>query len=388
MGFYLRKSFGFGPLRLNLSKSGLGASFGVKGARVGIKPTGRAYVHAGRAGFYFRETLQPAPSEPRPGSDRIQTPRLPNVPTTEEPIREIESGASWSLTDEAQAELVAELARVYKRTSRVLIVVTIGAVLLAGVSAALLAPLDPPIAEVVALPPMVWGTLLFVAAVCLVFAFIRARTADARDGKVNLTFELEPEAAERFRALSSALTRLSMCQRVWVVETEQKTGDWKRNAGATSLIRRTRVQPSPALPKGVESTHEIVCLPAGRQRLYFFPNAVMVYDTEGVGAISFSRLKCEVQAVAFTEEEEVPSDGRLLRHTWRYVNKKGGPDRRFGNNREIPVMGYGALALSSDTGLNELFYVSNPDVVEPIEQALNALREVRVEARRSEEQNL
>jgi hypothetical protein len=27
MGFYLRKSFGFGPFRLDLSKSGLGASF-------------------------------------------------------------------------------------------------------------------------------------------------------------------------------------------------------------------------------------------------------------------------------------------------------------------------------------------------------------------------
>ena len=29
MGWYLRKSFSFGPLRLNLSKSGLGYSFGV-----------------------------------------------------------------------------------------------------------------------------------------------------------------------------------------------------------------------------------------------------------------------------------------------------------------------------------------------------------------------
>jgi hypothetical protein len=64
------------------------------------------------------------------------------------------------------------------------------------------------------------------------------------------------------------------------------------------------------------------------------------------------------------------------------VNKKGGPDRRFSNNQELPVMGYGALALSSDTGLNELFYVSNPDVLEPVRQALDALRLIRVEARR------
>lgn len=57
MGFYLRKSFRMGPVRFNLSKSGLGASIGVKGARIGITSTGRAYVHAGRGGLYVREYL-------------------------------------------------------------------------------------------------------------------------------------------------------------------------------------------------------------------------------------------------------------------------------------------------------------------------------------------
>lgn len=56
MPFYLRKSFSFGPLRINLSKSGLGASAGVTGARVGIGPKGK-YLHAGRGGLYFRKSL-------------------------------------------------------------------------------------------------------------------------------------------------------------------------------------------------------------------------------------------------------------------------------------------------------------------------------------------
>jgi hypothetical protein len=384
MGFYLRKSFGFGPFRLNLSKSGVGASFGVKGARIGINPKGRAYVHAGRAGFYFRETLQPTPSERQPVSDRPATPRAPSLQVTDEPIRQIESGASWSLTDKAQTQLVAELTRIHKRTSRRLIVSIIAAIVMLGLGAALAVAVNTPDAVPVPLPPAVWAALMVVAAICIVFTFLRARATDERDGKVNLSFDLEPDAAQRLRALSSALNRLAVCQRVWVVETEQKTGDWKRNAGATNLVKRTSVQPSPALPRGVESTHEIMCLPAGRQKLYFFPNALMMYDSDGVGAISYSRLKCEVGAVAFTEEEGVPSDGQVLRHTWRYVNKKGGPDRRFSNNQELPVMRYGGIALTSDTGLNELFHTSNPDVVEPIQQALAALRAVRVEARRDE----
>jgi len=55
MSFYLRKSFRIGPIRLNLSKSGVGVSAGVRGARVGVSGDGRAYVHGGRHGLYYRK---------------------------------------------------------------------------------------------------------------------------------------------------------------------------------------------------------------------------------------------------------------------------------------------------------------------------------------------
>jgi Protein of unknown function (DUF4236) len=58
MGWSFRKGFKFGPFRLNLSKSGLGASFGVKGLRAGIGPKG-SYVSAGAKGIYYRQNLSP-----------------------------------------------------------------------------------------------------------------------------------------------------------------------------------------------------------------------------------------------------------------------------------------------------------------------------------------
>jgi DNA polymerase III subunit epsilon len=56
MSWYLKKAFQFGPIRLNLSKSGIGVSAGVKGFRVGTGPRG-PYVHAGRGGIYYRKSL-------------------------------------------------------------------------------------------------------------------------------------------------------------------------------------------------------------------------------------------------------------------------------------------------------------------------------------------
>jgi len=67
MGFYLRKSFGLGPLRLNLSKSGFGLSAGVTGARFGVSSSGRAYVHAGRGGLYYRKYLGSGQEAREPG---------------------------------------------------------------------------------------------------------------------------------------------------------------------------------------------------------------------------------------------------------------------------------------------------------------------------------
>ncbi|WP_409245980.1 DUF4236 domain-containing protein [Enterobacter cloacae] len=46
MGFYVKKSIRVGPMRFNLSKSGVGASIGIKGLRIGTGPRGN-YIHIG-----------------------------------------------------------------------------------------------------------------------------------------------------------------------------------------------------------------------------------------------------------------------------------------------------------------------------------------------------
>ncbi len=80
MTWFLRKAFRLGPLRLNLSKRGLGASVGVKGARIGVDAAGKPYAAGGRYGLYFRQRLggrgraaeAPVPPMPAPSSAEPQ----------------------------------------------------------------------------------------------------------------------------------------------------------------------------------------------------------------------------------------------------------------------------------------------------------------------------
>jgi hypothetical protein len=72
MGFYLRKSFRLGPVRLNLSKHGLGVSAGITGARVGLASDGRAYFHGGREGLYVRKFAGKSSGVKAPVTQRMQ----------------------------------------------------------------------------------------------------------------------------------------------------------------------------------------------------------------------------------------------------------------------------------------------------------------------------
>ncbi|HEV8574982.1 MAG TPA: DUF4236 domain-containing protein [Dehalococcoidia bacterium] len=81
MGWFLRKSVRLGPLRLNLSKRGIGASVGVKGLRTGIDASGKPYVAGGRGGFYFRERLRVR--EPGPGFPEVRRDPSRGVPPSD-----------------------------------------------------------------------------------------------------------------------------------------------------------------------------------------------------------------------------------------------------------------------------------------------------------------
>jgi hypothetical protein len=74
MGFSFRKSFKAGPIRIYISKSGIGASFGVKGARISTGPRG-AHLNVGAKGVYYRQKIGGTPA-PHPQAPDRQYPAL------------------------------------------------------------------------------------------------------------------------------------------------------------------------------------------------------------------------------------------------------------------------------------------------------------------------
>jgi len=96
----------------------------------------------------------------------------------------------------------------------------------------------------------------------------------------------------------------------------------------------------------------------------------LVFDSAQVGAVSYPDLRIAIAQTRFIEDSSVPPDSQIVDHTWRYVNKKGGPDRRFSDNRELPILLYDEVRLTSSTGLNEVIQTSKVGAAVPLRDAV------------------
>jgi hypothetical protein len=97
----------------------------------------------------------------------------------------------------------------------------------------------------------------------------------------------------------------------------------------------------------------------GKETLYWLPDVLLVVENGKVGAVAYDMLEIQWQDSRFIEESAVPRDAVIIGQTWKHPNKNGGPDRRFANNRQLPICLYESIHLHSRNGLNELLQVSS-----------------------------
>ena len=176
-----------------------------------------------------------------------------------------------------------------------------------------------------------------------------------------------------YQALHDAFDALASCGRVAHIGAKGGVADRKRQAGASTLVRRTVIRPHRRPPKRVSTNVEVPAIPVGRQTLHFFPDKLLVLEPNAVGAVPYDQLRIDVRQSRFIEEEGVPPDAKVVGGTWRYVNKNGGPDRRFSNNPELPIALYEEIHFTSNSGLNEVIQVSQLGTAERIGAAVRGM---------------
>jgi uncharacterized protein DUF4236 len=352
MAFYFRKSLNFGGLRLNLSKSGVGFSAGFKGFRVGTGPRGN-YIHAGPGGVYYRQTRSGSkerrqPQEPAPLPPSSATPR--STPVADMEV--IDSADIAQIEDVRFQEVIADIGEkaARRRLTKPSLWIWGGVAIVASGRG------NPGVGTLfLLLAPIVWAVM---------------RVIDRRRKTVVLFYDLEEAAEQWCRKLCDACEALGRAGAFWHVPSAGASRDTKYTAGAGTVVARTRVRPSVTSLDGFVSNIPLPSIPAGKETLIFLPEVVLVVTDKGAGAVGYDELKVDAATTKFVESQVVPRDARVVDRTWQYVNKRGGPDQRFKDNREIPVAEYGALSFTSQSGLNERFLVSNVDAATQLQTVI------------------
>lgn len=369
MPLFIRKYVSVGPFRFNLSKSGVGVSGGVKGFRLGLTGPRGHYVYMGRGGLYYRQQLNAPRSRAGrtgrteflgtagPVSERpVRKPTQPPDDSGVGPYEDIQSADVSQMVDATSQDIVTEINR--KLALRplfpiALIVSALGFVVLIALSAS--------------------GLLFLIWALIAIIGCGLSRYRDVVTKSVVVMYDIEPTMLGVQEQLQKAIGELASCARRWHITQEASIREKKYHAGASKAVIREPIAISSRGLPGLRSNVDIPALTAGKKMLAFTPERLLVLDKNRVGAVPYSDLEFEIKEEKLVDTEGVPSDSEVVGHTWRYVNKKGGPDRRFRNNQQLPIVRYEELHLTSTSGLNELFCFSKVGAAPLLKDAVVAM---------------
>jgi hypothetical protein len=185
-----------------------------------------------------------------------------------------------------------------------------------------------------------------------------ASAKDALRKTTVILYDLEPDVESAYQQLHDGFAQLQSSARAWHIEARGDVRDAKYHAGAGEVVKRKPISLQRGAPPFVKSNVEIPLIPVGKQTLALMPDRLLVFEPAGVGAVGYKDLSLAQTDSKFIEDESVPKDATVVGKTWRYVNKKGGPDKRFKDNRELPICAYDEVRFSSPQGLNELIQLS------------------------------
>jgi hypothetical protein len=214
-------------------------------------------------------------------------------------------------------------------------------------------------------------TLLSIAGGYYLYGWDRKRT------HVVLHYDLDAQESQNYQRLCAGLTSLASTARLLRVEARQVHGDWKHQAGATTALKLAPVRVLPPMCDGWLETNVPVMgilWREGKVTLRFLPDRVIIEQARQVAISSYADVQVNATLGRFVESGSVPRDARVVGHNWQFPNKDGVPDRRFNNNRQLPVTEAAYIGLQSGSGLDLLIQSSSRQTAEAFVNTMRTYR--------------
>lgn len=179
--------------------------------------------------------------------------------------------------------------------------------------------------------------------------------------RLNTQFDLPDAVRRAFSQLSDSFAMMAKSERVWDTVAAVAADRMRERTSATTSIERRQVTFDLGVCDLIQSEWKVPHLAnANGGDLFIYPGFLLFFiSADSFALIEASHVDAVFRSSPFIEEEGVPLDTKVIAQTWKKANKDGSPDRRFANNYQIPIVEYGNLIITSPTGLNEHYMISN-----------------------------
>ena len=190
---------------------------------------------------------------------------------------------------------------------------------------------------------------------------IKATEIEIVNSVLNIDVEFEDSIKTKYERLLKTFNNLNTSKCIWDVTGSFLQDYAAARSNASTLVNRKEVKLGIKALSLIKCKYEALYFQnINGPDLYFYPTFILMYsNNQKFAIIGINELTLITSAINFTETNAIPIDSKVIGNTWAKVNKNGTPDKRFKNNYKIPLVQYGTMHLSTSTGLNEEYHISN-----------------------------
>lgn len=180
---------------------------------------------------------------------------------------------------------------------------------------------------------------------------------------VSLTFADKSQLEKSWLNCIDAFAALMSSKMIWDLTYSEDVNSVQARTIAKTSFKRTAVTPTKRDIEFIKSDLSHLVIPnANGPDLFLFPTFMILFkDKQKFGIFDLLDIQATLELTSFIEEEKLPSDTEKVGFTWKKANKDGSMDKRFKGNYQIPIVKYGQMTLTSETGLEEGYMFSNFD---------------------------
>lgn len=203
-------------------------------------------------------------------------------------------------------------------------------------------------------PPMMLLTI------SLLFLKIRIKSVK----KINLRYSFEDNCKDIILSRIELVQNIASSKKIWCISQCSNVVNRKYYAGADNTVKRNPCKSSLKVPFPFSANVQVPVFVSGKETWIFLPDKLLVKRKWKIIVHEYTDITANVSKTRFVEQWRVPKDATVVDYTWQYVNKTGGPDKRFSNNPKFPVCLYGELYLSIHPNFDWAVIFSNASVID------------------------